>query len=371
MQDPLDEAIAPARFAQPLVFFRLDCLSTLAHSPLVKDLRHFRLRIPARQAARFLYSLPNALPRVELLDMSTCNVLESDVEGILGRFMHLRTLILDGCYIVSQRIVGAEEQGPEEALNHWAALGKVMALSGAKYARERERRLKVYLEALRARAAALQTAEPLAAVQQLRRPKRGRRGLATATISLRKSPPKASVNLPKLPAGATSGPILAQRIRILPSVPALRSLATTPPPFVGPDKHDAIRTEFAKGWNEGTAQLCAIRARLRMSWGNGVRVVRVDPECEEDEEDGDGEDGLAGLMDVEDERAFVVKTKVPSGSERTEGGDGAENVADEAEMLGLEDGTCPLLCLAGPGRKEGHVEGCGHQLGWEVWRDEL
>lgn len=375
MQDPLDATIAPARFAQPLVFFRLDPLSTLARSPFVENLRNFRLRVPARQAARFLYSLPNALPRVELLDMSTCNVLESDVEGMLGRFVRLRTLILDGCYIVSQRTIAAEEQGPEEALSHWAALGKMMALSGTKYAKVREKRLKAYLEALRARAAALETGEQ--AVQQqvraARRPKRGRRGLATATISLRDSPPKESVILPKLPPSATSGTMpLAQRIRILPALPALRSLATTPPPSVGPDKHDAIRTEFARGWNEGIAQLCAMRARLRTSWGNGVRIVRADPEYEADEEeDVDGEDGLAGLMDVEDERAFVVRTKVPSSSEGGGSGDGAQSVLDEADMLGIEDGTCPSLCLAGPGRKEGHVEGCGHQLGWEVWHDEL
>ena len=366
VQDPLDPTLAPANFAQPLVFFRLDPLSALARSPFAEDLRHFRLRIPARQAARFLYALPNALPRVELLDMSTCNVLESDVEGMLGRFVRLRALILDGCYIVSQRAVAADGQGPEEAFGHWAALGKMMALSGAKYARDREKRLKLFLEALRARALALEE-DAQQREHAARRPKRGRRGLATATISLRDSPPKNSVALPKLPAGATSSSIPpAQRVRILPALPALRTLATTPPSSVGPDKHDTIRAEFARGWNEGIAQLCAIRGRLRTSWGNGVRVVRIDPEYEIDEEDGDGEDGLAGLMDVDDERAFLVTSKATGGDD-----EGRENTVDEARMLGIEDGTCPSLCLAGPGRKEGHIEGCGHQLGWEVWHDEL
>ncbi|KAH9835889.1 uncharacterized protein C8Q71DRAFT_836782 [Rhodofomes roseus] len=369
VQDPLDPSIAPTKFAQPLVFFRLDPLSTLACSPFLEDLRHFRLRVPARQAARFLYALPNALPRVELLDMSTCNVLESDVEGMLGRFGCLRALVLDGCYIVSQRAV-ADGQDAEEALGHWAALGKMMALAGAKYAREREKRLKLWIEASRERAAAAQAGEE--AVQEQapapRRARRGRRGLATATISLRDSPPKDPVPLPKLPAGATAGRnLLNQRIRILPSLPALRSLATTPPASVGPDKHDTIRAEFARGWSEGIAQLCAVRARLRTSWGNGVRIVRIDPDYEADEEDGDGEDGLAGLMDVEDERAFVIKTQAPENPDEN-----AERGSDkESEMLGIDDGSCPVLCLAGPGRKEGHVDGCGHQLGWEVWHDEI
>ncbi|KZT74964.1 hypothetical protein DAEQUDRAFT_753628 [Daedalea quercina L-15889] len=364
VQDPLDPSIAPTKFAQPLVFFRLDPLSTLARSPLFEDVRHFRLRVPARQAARFLYALPNALPRVELLDMSTCNVLESDVEGMLGRFGRLRALVLDGCYIVSQRAV-TDEPGSEAALGHWAALGKMMALAGVKYAREREKRLKLWIEAVRARAAAVQAGEDAAPQREPapRRPRRGRRGLATATISLRDSLPGETVALPRLPSGPTTGvPPLTQRIRILPSLPALRSLATTPPASIGPDKHDAIRAEFVRGWGEGIAQLCATRARLRTSWGNGARIVRFDPEYDADEEDGDGEDGLAGLIDVEDERAFVVKTKATEGSSQDEA---------EAEALGTDDGTCPALCLAGPGRKEGHIEGCGHQLGWDVWHDEL
>lgn len=37
-----------------------------------------------------------------------------------------------------------------------------------------------------------------------------------------------------------------------------------------------IRTRFARGWNEGIAQLCAIRPHLRTSWEDTVRIVRVD-----------------------------------------------------------------------------------------------
>ncbi|KZT02509.1 uncharacterized protein LAESUDRAFT_716908 [Laetiporus sulphureus 93-53] len=357
VQEPLDPSIAPTKFAQPLVFFRLDTLSTLALCPLLENLHHFRLRVPTRQAARFLYALPNALPNIELLDMSTCNVVEADVEGMLGRFDKLKALVLDGCHIVSQR---ADVQGQDgETLGHWAGLGKTMALAGVKYAREREKRLKLWLEASHARAAAaLAGIEPAVEQAPMRRqPRRGRRGLATATVSLRNSPPKDTIFLPKVPSTSRL-PLQNQRIRILPSLPTIHSLATTTPVSMGPEKHGAIRVEFERGWAEGVMQLSAIRGRLRQSWGNGMRVVMFDRDYEPDEEDGDGEDGLAGLKDVEDEGAFVVPV--------------VEDSADgHGEKSGATVASCPILCLAGPGRKEGHIDGCGHQLGWGVWRDDL
>ncbi|KAI0931277.1 hypothetical protein AcW1_001275 [Taiwanofungus camphoratus] len=355
VQDPLDPTIAPTQFAQPLVFFRLDPLSTLAQSPLVEQLFHFRMRIPARQAARYLYALPRTLPSIELLDLSTCNVHDADIEGILGRFGRLRSLVLDGCSVVSQR-VDAQAQGAD-ALGQWAALGKMMALAGAKYAREREKQLKAWQEAASARAAAL--ANDQLVVQEERAPRRsrrGRRGLATATISLRQSPPRDSKPLPGRP--PTRGPPSSvQKIRVLARVPSLRSVATTAPPSVGSDKHEAIRADFERGWAEGIAQLSAIRARLKTSWGNGVRVVMFDEQYVPDEDDDDGDNGLAGLKDVDNERAFLIQV-----ADRDEG---------EGSKDGVDDGKCPLLCLAGPGPKDGHMAGCGHQLGWQVWRDEL
>jgi len=358
VQDPLNPSMAPTKFAQPLVFFRLDPLSTLARSRVVANLLHLRLRIPSRQTARFLYTFPGALPSIESLDMSTCNIIESDVEGILGRFGRLKMLVLDGCYIVSHRA----DMQEQEAMGQWAALGKTMALAGVKFAREREKRLKSWLEAVYARSNASNDgiAAELEPARE-RRIRRGRRGLATATISLRDSPPETNVPIPTvLPSSQLPPPRGGQipRIRILPSLPVLRSIATTPAAHLGPDKHEIIRTEFETGWAQGIAQLSATFGRLKQSWGNGMRVVQFDLDYRPGDKDGDGDDGLTGLKDVEDEQAFIINIT----------GDDDSSANEEA---GIEQGKCPILCLAGPGRSDVHVAGCAHQLGWDIWKDDL
>ncbi|CAL1694048.1 unnamed protein product [Somion occarium] len=325
IQDALDATIAPTgRFAQPLVFFRLDPFRTLSYSPLTSELEHFRLRIPSRQVARFIYSVANSFPALEFLDLSTCNVVESDVEAILGRFGKLKHLVLDGCSVVSQRSDLAEE----ERQNLWALLGKSMALAGVKLAKEREKKLKVWLEAnvLRASMNALQVADagpaaPPVPVQ--RRPRRGRRGLATATISLRESLPPDAEPLPGLPSRHTGPPVAlsTQKIRILPPQPLLRTFATTAPGYhkTVKDKdtqHSSIRGQFERGWAEGVAQLSAIRGRLLRSWQGGMRVVafrhhHLSTLYDEDNESGDGssEERLCVLC-------FVLRVRARRGQRR-------------------------------------------------------
>lgn len=349
IQDPLDPSITPTKFAQPLVFFKLDPFSALSISPYVSNLAHFRLRVPARQVARFLYALPRSLPNLELLDLSTCHVSEADIEGVLGRFVKLRTLLLDDC-----DIAGLVTQGPE-GFGPWAGLGKIIALSGAKFVREREKKLKAWLEAKYAREAALAGGDQVA-VQQgpaPRRPRRGRRGLATATISLRASPPKESMPLPS-GSGSSRVPVALQKIRIMPSLPILRSITMNPPPSVGSDKHDMIRAEFERGWLQGVALLRTIRGRLRTSWTNGLRIMRiVEYISDDDDDDEDAVNGLAGLKDILQSDEF-------------------ENLREANSSATSDAGyECPLLCLAGPGRSDEHIDGCGHQIGWDVWQDEL
>lgn len=110
-------------------------------SPYAQDIEHFRLRIPSRQIARFLYTQPGAFPRLTLLDLSTCNVAESDVEQLLGRLVGLKHLIADNCSLLRGE-------------GDWAAFGKTCALAGVKRAREREKKLKAHLELVHAQQAA-------------------------------------------------------------------------------------------------------------------------------------------------------------------------------------------------------------------------
>ncbi|KAI0071454.1 hypothetical protein K474DRAFT_1652499 [Panus rudis PR-1116 ss-1] len=343
VQDPLDPSIAPSNFAQPIVFFRLDPLSHLSTSELGTHLRHFRLRVPDRSIARYITDRPGSLMHIECLDLSTCRVNETEAVAILGRFAKLTHLLLDGpaCSIVSHRTDMTEE----ERRNAWAALGKVLALSGVRLAKEREKKIKAYLERIHAppeedEHRPIQTRE--------RRPRRGRRGLATATISLRESPPTETNPLPPLTDEATSLAELRQklpkRVRVLPPQPFLSSLCVSVPGSHRTDvarqaDSELIRAEFERGWAEGLALLTTIRARLMQTWPSSSSG----PDSDEEGTLSRSEEGLDGMVVVEFEETFLVR----------------------------ED-KCPVLCLAGGSSKDlDHAEGCGHRFDWEYWQNEL
>jgi len=168
-------------------------------------------------------------------------------------------------------------------------------------------------------------------------PRRGRRGLATATISLRESSARNSSVTTTVPSGVNA---TATKIRILPSFSSLASLAITTSSQIPVERHADIRADFDRGWMEGLARVTATRNRLRQSWQNGTRVVLFS------EEAGTSEEGLDGLVDIEN--------------------------ADAHDLgAGEKDSRAPLLCLAGPGQKVGHVEGCGHAIGWSIWKDDM
>lgn len=326
VQDPLDAEIARRHhFAQPLVFFRLDPINTLACSPYLRSLTNLRLRVPSRQVARFVYGSPRSMPGLRILDLSTSNIRLADVEALAARFQQLMHLIIDGCGITR-----GDTQESE-----WVNVGKTCALATVKAAREREKKLKTWLEARAVRNTS-SVAEPAVATEEVavaRRARPGRRGLATATISLRDAPTGTAVAV--VPANT-----VVSRIRIVPSPPTLYSLSATTN-TLNKEKHDAIRAQFKKGWEEGLAQLTAIRNRLYQSWRNGVRMMRIAG-------DQGAEEGLEGLEDVNGEGAFY-------------GWDGSRDIW-----------PVPVLCLAGGVHDSvGHVDGCGHATVGRVLPDDL
>ena len=320
-------------FAQPLVFFRLDSLTTLVRSRFTRQLSAFRLRIPARQAARFVCALPGALPALALLDLSTCNILASEVEPLVARFPHLQHLVLDGCNVIRGELRDAD----------WAELGRGCALGGTRRARERERKLKAWLEANAARAilpdepAKQCVEEP--GTQLAERKRKGRRGIANATITFREPSGSGSSSTNSV------AKITVPKIRILPVYPTLQSFATTTSMLVTDDMRPTIRSEFARGWSEGIKQVRAIRSRLRTSWNNGMRIMQIE-----------NSDHTAGGVTIEEE-----------------GMDGLEDLSRAEAEWAADDQTyeCPVFCLAGPGRGQDHLPGCGHAVGWTVWDDEM
>lgn len=265
------------------------------------------------------------MPGLRTLDLSTCNIRLIDLEALAARFRQLTHLIVDGC-----NITWGDAQEEE-----WANVGKTCALATVKAAREREKKLKTWLETHAVRNNPDQ--DPATVVQQdvvaTRRVRPGRRGLATATISFRDPPVRTTT-----PAIRTTA--VVPKVRIVPSPPTLCSLSTTTS-TLRKDKHGAIRAQFERGWEEGLAQLTAIRRRLQQSWKKGVRMVRISG-------DQGMEEGFEGLEDIDEEGAFY-------------GRDGPENVW-----------SVPVLCLAGedPGRVQ-HVDGCGHAAASRAWLDHI
>jgi len=345
VQDPPQEIRTERRtFAQPIVFFLLDPhLSVLIHSPsIAHSMTALRLRLPSRPVARPLcislpeqkdvYYSPEAspvVPNLEFLDLSTCGVIEEELEMILARFRNLKHLIIDECL---QAVIGLDE---------WGELGKRCALVGVHRAREREKELKARLEegkaaegqqALGSDGGPAQLIMNPGTGNEPRRQRLGRRGLATPTLSIRDH----SSGIPRAP-GSPKPPL--SKIRILPFVPRLVTLAMTDPIGVQSCRHASMRSDFEAGWAEGMAQLEVTYARLRTSLRHGVRVLREDVESQSV-----GMNGMEGLEDVD---------------------------ADDDEAFTVTRDTPPILCLAGPRKNRFHVPNCGHLVGWNIWHETL
>jgi hypothetical protein len=232
----------------------------------------------------------------------------------------------------------------------WNALGRRCALVGVRRAKEREKVLKAWLES----STIVETIGSDAAPAMSRDPnpdrkvKGGRKGLATATISLRK---------PDVNPSSLSRPLLSEkqvgqskkgnsRIRVLPPIPRLVSLSIALTHT--PDKYPIIRAEFEEGWAEGVAVLAMTRSRLRTSAGNGVRVMKFTKSVMADDksEEPGYEEGFDGLEDVDSIEMS-----------REEGGPWSQNP--------------PILCFSGPARAGLHEDNCGHSVGWVVMGDEM
>lgn len=320
VQDPPEPLISSAKhFAQPLVFFRLEPISVLLCSEYISSLTHLRLRIPSRQVSRFISSIPASVPALRLLDLSTCNILSSDMEGMLIRFHGLQHLILDECSVARDQSQATE----------WNNIGKICATATVRRAKAREKELKTWLQH-NAATATTPVSMPQPAARRIRP---GRRGLATATISLREEPTASEPDIIHVPAG-----IVIPKVRVIPSPPTLLSLCTSAS-FITDVQHQTIREEFERGWDEGLAQLAAVKSRLYGSWKNGVRMMRITANAS-----GGGYDGLEA---IEGENAFH---------------------SEEDDNASLSP---PVLCLAGSGTSGKHVEGCGHNIAWNVWNDTI
>jgi hypothetical protein len=250
-----------------------------------------------------------------------------------------------------------------EDLTWWFALGNRCALAGVKRAREREKTLKAWLEARSSNNSPTNDQDPpLAIPPEARRPRPGRKGLATATVSLRASTPPPStstaVNQSLQPRTRVGPPL---KVHIIPPPPSLLSLSASPLTVLGGSVAFNAETKvsmvaaFKNGWEDGLRILRERRSRLaatflrRTAVGQRVRFLKF----KDGNESGDDEEGFEGLEDLKagDEDAFFEDVD----------GDGTPISRDP-----------PILCLSRLRHEDdGHVDGCGHSVAAGIWIEEL
>lgn len=389
-QDPPLRAAEPTpQFAQPLVFFSLEPFSALSVSLLSPKVTGLQIKLPSRNILPVITKFEDSFPNIALLDMSTCLMKQPDVEKLLMKLTDVQHLILDGCNLI--RGVSPDDE-------EWFALGKMCALIGTKRARDREKKLKRDLEEMdvkKAEKEMLRTQEagpssipanshrialagyltPQAV--DLRKGKKGRKGIANATISIRKPSPPPRPSRGNAPASARPGltgranqPNIP-RIRVMPPPPALLTLSTTNHTTSNPEHHKQIQEEFGRGWESGLEVLKSTWLRLRTSQSHGgVRLMCLEPR----------KSTLAAQFVSETHREGKPNPDVDSESSDSDSSESTGRSSVHLDYLtrGLLDyvagkatdfvTACPILCLGGSDPNANHPPGCGHSFCPASWK---
>ncbi|KAG9080474.1 hypothetical protein FRC06_006533, partial [Ceratobasidium sp. 370] len=371
---------AHIQFAQPLAFFSFKVLTDLATSPIGQHISALRISVPAKPVASYLCSEPNSFPRLTFLDISTTSLppptTERAIEKLLSQLIRLRHIVID-------RNAGTM---PRDSPG-WTSFGRACALAGVGRAKAKEKEIQEWFEARRREEAVVQDTNPEHAERAVGptvapRVKRGRRGLATATISLRDPQPQ-SRRAPTAARNTSSaqdqGASDARRIRIVPSPPTLETFSTA---FAGPSNPTPQQradwtSAFTTGFLDGCRTLNAIWKRMQDSaTARIMRFIDTDAEpypCSEEEED-----ILKGVADVAVVGHWIGwEPTIPIvcfGTERAVGvGRMTMDIGDSPVMTPGTDVIGPSL-VGGLWEDEafvqwglGHVDGCGHNIGRDVF----
>ncbi|CAE6534598.1 unnamed protein product [Rhizoctonia solani] len=285
------------RFAQPLVFFSFKPITDLAISPIGQHIRALRICVPAKPVIDYIGSTSNSFPQLTFLDVSTTTLPslrpERTIGSLLSRLVRLRHVIID-------RSAGPM---PRDSPG-WEALGRVCALAGVERAKEKEHQIQEWMDRKRQEeAAAAQgdeaegaTIPPPLAPTPAPRTRRGRRGLATATVSLRD--PRTTPNAPTSSSLSTRDPT-ARRIRVVPSPPTLETFSTA---YAGPSNPSTQqRSDWGRAFIKGFLGGCATLKKIweRMQDSATVRVMRfTDTDTEPFPDDDDAPAVFHGVADI-------------------------------------------------------------------------
>lgn len=348
VQDPI---VDHTPFAQPLVFFNLRPLAELSCAEAVEGVTSLRLRIPGRSVVPFISIASDRFPSLCSLDLSTGAIGSEELAQILMKYPCLMYLRLDACNINTTR-----EEIPDMGESIFATIGRMCAISAHRRSRDREKELKAYREALQ-----LVGNEQGGQRQGRPRAKAGRKGLATATVSLRGAN-EFVISEDQSAQGASTSTsaeelLSLEKLRVAPIPPLLQALCITlkqPPASLQPlnvtgaisastnlvTQQSQFRQDFERGWDDGIHVLRQIWLRLQASQRNGVpRVVTFKDSMGARDED--GINGASDLIDISD-----------------------------WDDLQKRRWKCPILCLVGEEADNSlHVQDCGHEATKDSWID--
>ncbi|WWC68508.1 uncharacterized protein I206_102437 [Kwoniella pini CBS 10737] len=285
----------PKTFAQPIVFFDINCIAKFGSSPVAQNLTHLRLRVPSRDLLRVLINHPRGsstiFPKLQYLDISTTNVrIDTNLTTLLRTYINLEHLVLDHVNLFG---FTAREKGPE--LCH--DLGGLVVTAGLARGKERERQIAAWeleertrlaeVEANRIRAQRIAAeqeriqnggddddvpAEILAEIArrermeeqqraiELARSRRGHRSAAQSTFSIRDRSRRTG-NSSASNNGSNSTSIIDipppdKLYMVLPPLPKLKSISIGGEASgVSKDKVEEWEKEFHQGWKEGLNKL--------------------------------------------------------------------------------------------------------------------
>lgn len=277
--------------AQPIVFFKLSCLSTLATSPVAAHVKNVRLRIPNRSIltaistsstsstvipATHSATLPKLFPALQVLDISTTYVsVDAAFQGLLKRHPGLEHLVADRSGLIR---FGMADETCREIGRTIASIGVSRATEAAKVYRaaSRAQQARVHARAMARQQALLgsrETLEPqhaqlLQVVSQdvSRTSRRGRSSYATERRS-RNNPASSADSIASLNDAFSNLSVVPTNFKpvILPSTSSLRSLGAGVGSHEGID--DELRAdwaeEFQEGYEDGIAKVIMfIRERI-------------------------------------------------------------------------------------------------------------
>ncbi|KAG8696468.1 hypothetical protein FRC11_000713, partial [Ceratobasidium sp. 423] len=285
------------RFAQPLAFFSFKPITDLAVSPIGQHIQALRICVPAKPVIDYIGSTSNSFPQLIFLDISTTTLPsprpERTIGTLLSRLVRLRHVIID-------RSAGPM---PRDS-SGWETLGRVCALAGVERAKEKEHQIQEWVDRKRQEEAAAQgnavegvpTPAPLAPTPAPRA-RRGRRGLATATVSLRD--PRLTPNASTSSSSSSTRDPTARRIRVVPSPPTLETFSTA---YAGPSNPSTQqRSDWGRAFIKGFLGGCATLKKIweRMQDSATVRVMRfTDTDTEPFPDDDDAPAVFRGVADI-------------------------------------------------------------------------